>query len=324
MSFARLTIALALIAASTCSIAQSWTPKKNVELVVSTSPGGSNDKTARLLERIIVRNKLMDSTLTIVNKIGAGGSIAGAYINQRPGDAHYLFIGTPNLISMPLLGQSTSSYQDFTPIASLINDYVLLAVNTGSSIRNGKDLRERLRANPQSVAIGFSSALGNHHHITTGLVTKAVGGDVRALKLVVFKGSSDAITALLGGHIDAVSTSPANAHAHVAAGTMRVIGIAAPQRIGGALAGTPTWREQGVDVVYGSWRAVMGPRKLAAGQIAYWENVLRKVTETAEWKVDLETNFWSSYFETGAQLKKDLDREYAETRSVMTEIGLTK
>jgi putative tricarboxylic transport membrane protein len=68
----------------------------------------------------------------------------------------------------------------------------------------------------------------------------------------------------------------------------------------------------------------MGPRKLAAGQIAYWENVLRKVTETAEWKMDLETNFWSSYFETGAQLKKDLDREYAETRSVMTEIGLTK
>jgi putative tricarboxylic transport membrane protein len=317
-------IATVLGGASACVSAQAWTPQKNIELVVSTSPGGSNDKTARLLERIIVRNKLVDSTLSIVNKVGAGGSVAGAYINQRPGDAHHLFIATPNLISMHILGQSASSHHDFTPVASLLNDYVLLAVNVNSPIKTGKDLVEKLKASSQSVTIGFASALGNHHHITTGLVTKAVGGDVRGLKLVVFKGSAEAITALLGGHIDVVSTSPANAHAHVSSGRMRVLGVASPLRLSGALGSTPTWREQGVDVVYGSWRAVMGPRKLTPAQVTYWENVLRKVTENPEWKADLETNFWSSYFETGAQFRKDLDREYAETKSVMTEIGLIK
>ena len=320
----RALIALALSAASAGSAAQAWSPQKNVELIVSTAPGGTNDKTARLLQRIIVENKLIGSTLTVVNKPGAGGTVTNAYVNQHPGDPHYLFIGTPNLISQPILGASGSSYGDFTPVASLFNDYVVMVVNAGSSMRSGNDLIERLKTKPQSMAIGFASALGNHHHITTGLVTKAVGGNVRALKLVVFKGSADAITALLGGHIDVVSTSAVNTVAHVAAGKMRVVGVAAPQRFGGALAGVPTWKEQGADVVYGSWRAIMGPKSLSQAQVAYWESVLRKVIESAEWKADLDANYWSSYFFTGAQLRKNLDREYGETKSVMADIGLIK
>jgi putative tricarboxylic transport membrane protein len=141
---------------------------------------------------------------------------------------------------------------------------------------------------------------------------------------VVFKGSADAVTALLGGHIDVVSTGAVNAAGHVAAGKMRVIGVAAPQRFGGALAPAPTWKEQGADVVYGSWRAIMAPKGLSPAQVAYWEGVLRKVSESAEWKADLEANYWSSYFVTGAQLRKNLDREYAETKSVMADIGLIK
>lgn len=315
---------LALAAASAGAAAQAWSPQRNVELIVSTAPGGSNYKTARLLERIIVDNKMLGSTLAVVNKPGAGGAVTNAYVSQYPGNPHYLFIGTPNLISQHILGVSAASYKDFTPVVSLFNDYVVLAVNAGSSIKSGKDLIERLKTKPDGLTIGFASALGNHHHIAAGLLTKAAGGNVRGLKLVVFKGSADAIVALLGGHIDVVSTGAVNTVAHVAAGKMRVVGVAAPQRLGGALAGVPTWKEQGADVVYGSWRALVGPRGLTAAHVTYWSGVLRKVTETAEWKADLESNYWSSYFLAGAQFTKDLDKEYAETRSLMVEIGLIK
>lgn len=324
MKLPRWMVALALCAASAGSAAQAWTPQKNVELIVSTAPGGSNYKTARVLERIIVDNKLLSSTLAVVNKPGAGGAVTNAYVNQHPGDPHYLFIGTPNLISQHILGVSASSYNDFTPVVSLFNDYVVMAVNANSAIKSGKDLIERLKTNPQSLTIGFASALGNHHHISAGLLTKAAGGNVRALKLVVFKGSADAIIALLGGHIDVVSTGAVNAVAHVAAGKMRVIGVAAPQRFSGPLADAPTWKEHGADVVYGSWRALVGPRGLSPAHVTYWENVLRKVTETAAWKADLESNYWSSYFFTGQQFRKNLDKEYAETKSVMADIGLIK
>jgi putative tricarboxylic transport membrane protein len=222
------------------------------------------------------------------------------------------------------MGRSTVGYTDFTPIISLWNDYVVFGVTAGSPIKSGKDLVERFKNNPQSVAIGFASALGNHHHTTAGLLMKAIGGNVRDLKVVVFKGASEAVPAVLGGHIDLVSTSAVNVRGHVAAGKIRLLGVAAPQRFGGALANVPTWKEQGFDVVYGSWRAILGPKGLSAAEVAYWENAVRKATETPEWKKDLETNYWSSYVLTGAQLKKALDKEYADMKAVLSEIGLAK
>jgi putative tricarboxylic transport membrane protein len=304
--------------------AQEWKPEKNVELVVTTSPGGSNDRTARALERIFTAHKLVSSSVTVVNKPGGGGAIAYAYVNQRPADGHTLLLVSPTLLSGTIMGRSTVGYIDFTPIISLWNDYVVFGVTAGSPIKSGKDLVERFKSNPQSVAIGFASALGNHHHTTAGLLMKAIGGNVRDLKVVVFKGASEAVPAVLGGHIDLVSTSAVNVQGHVAAGKIRLLGVAAPQRFGGALANVPTWKEQGFDVVYGSWRAILGPKGLSAAEVAYWENAIRKATGTPEWKKDLETNYWSSYVLTGAQLKKALDKEYADMKAVLSEIGLAK
>ena len=78
--------------------------------------------------------------------------------------------------------------------------------------------------------------------------------------MVAFKGSAEAITTLLGGHIDLVTTAAGNVAAHVASGKLRVVAVAAPQRLVGAMAAVPTWKEQGVDLVLGGWRAIMGRR----------------------------------------------------------------
>ena len=309
---------------SSFTAAQEWKPQKNVEIVVTTSPGGSNDATARELERILTAHKLVTSSVTVVNKPGGGGGIAYAYVNQRPGDAHTLLLASGTLLSATIMGRSQVGYTDFTPLVSLWNDYVVFGVTAGSPIRTGNDLVARLRKDPQSVTIGFASAFGNHHHTTAGLLMKAIGGNARDLKVVVFKGASEAVPAVLGGHIDLVSTSAVNVQGHIASGKIRLLGVAAPQRFGGALANVPTWQEQGFDVIYGSWRAIMGPKGLSAAQVAYWENAVRKATETAEWKKDLETNYWSSYVLTGAQLRKALDKEYADMKAVLSEIGLAK
>src|SRR5918999_5195611 len=79
--------------------AQSWVPQKNVELVVPNPPGGSNDKTARTVERILVSNKLIPSTLTVVNRAGAGGTLAYTYVQQHAGDPHYLVVAGPPFLS---------------------------------------------------------------------------------------------------------------------------------------------------------------------------------------------------------------------------------
>ena len=96
---------------------------------------------------------------------------------------------------------------------------------------------------------------------------KAVGGNARDLKVVVFKGSAEAIPALLGGHIELGVFGAVNVVPHVSSGRMRILGVAAPQRLSGPLATAPTWRELGVNVVTGSWRGVFAPKNLTAPQV---------------------------------------------------------
>lgn len=323
MRLERTLIALALLGFPATGWTQGWSPQRNVEIVVGFVAGGAADKTARTLERLVVANKLLNSTVTVVNKPGGGGSIAYTYVSQRPGDGHTLMIASPPLLTNHITGSSPLNYTDFTPIASLLNEYDVFAVNAASPFRTGEDLIERLKKDPKSVTIGFAS-IGSSGHIAAGLLNKAIGGTAKALKVVSFKGGAESITNLLGGHIDLAATVASVAAPHVATGRLRVVAVAAPRRLSGSLAAVPTWKEQGVDVVVGRWRAIMGPKGMSAAQIAYWESALKKVTETAEWKTDLEKNFWSDDFVTGAQFRRDLDKDYADTKAVLVDLGLAK
>jgi putative tricarboxylic transport membrane protein len=304
--------------------AQSWVPQKNVEIVVGSAPGGSNDKTARTVERILQQLKLVPTSITVNNKPGGGSNIAFTYVQQHARDPHYLMVGTPSLLTNHITGLSKLHYDDYTPIASLLNDYVVFAVNASAPIRNGRDLIERLKKDPKSVSIGFATVLGSHNHIAAGLLAKAVGINARDLKVIAHKGSADAITNLLGGHIDLVTTAAGNIAGHVAAGKIRVLGIAADKRMPGALADVPTWKEQGVNLVFGGWRGIMAPKGLTPQQTAYWEGALKKVTETPEWKADLQKNYWSDDFVAGEAFRKELDKDYAAMKAVLGDIGLAK
>jgi putative tricarboxylic transport membrane protein len=323
MSFYRI-LGVGLFALSVSVQAQGWSPQRNVEIVVGSAPGGSNDKTARAVERALVDKKLVPTSITVVNRPGGGSSIAFTYVSQKQGDPHTLLVGTTALLTNHITGRSKIHHGDFTPIASLFNDYVVFAVNANSSIKDGKDLIARLKKDPQSVAIGFATALGSHNHIAAGLLMKSIGGNAKDLKAVAYKGSAEAITNLLGGHIDLVTTAAGNAAPHVANGNMRVVAVAGPRRFGGTLANVPTWNELGVKLVYGGFRGIVGPKGLTAPQVAFWEGALRKATEAPEWQADLEKNYWSNDFLTGKEFRKDLDETYEAMKSVLVDLGLAK
>jgi putative tricarboxylic transport membrane protein len=326
MLFRNTVVAVALAGAAGVCAAQgaAWSPQKNVEIVVGSAPGGSNDKTARAVEHALVQHKLVPTSVTVVNRPGGGSSIAFTYVQQRAGDPHTLLVGTTALLTNHITGRSKIHHTDFTPIAQLFNDYVVFAVNAASSIKDGKDLIARLKKDPQSVSIGFATALGSHNHLAAGLLIKRVGGNARDLKVVAYKGSAEAITSLLGGHIDVVTTAGGNAAPHVAAGRMRVVAAAAPQRFGDALADVPTWKELGVDLVYGGFRGIVAPQGLTPQQAAYWEGALRKATERPEWQEDLRKNYWTNVFLTGKAFAKELDEDYAAMKSVLVDLGLAK
>ena len=319
-----LSMMLAVIASPAGSAALEWKPEKNVDIIVGTGPGGGQDKSARTLQRILQEKRLIAVAATVVNKPGGGGAVGWTYLNQHAGDAHYLEVGNPTLLTNQIVGRSALSYADVTPIAMLFSESVAFSVREESPIKSGRDLIERLRKDAGSVSVSVGSSLGSTNHIAIAAVAKASGGDPRRLKAVVFQGGGEAITALLGGHVDLIASAANNVVGHVAAGKLRVIAVAAPQRLGGSLAVVPTWREQGVDTVVTNWRMVAGAKSMTQPQLAYWEGVFARLVDTDEWKKDLEQNVFENTFMTSQKTSDYLKSQYHSFKAALAEVGMAK
>jgi putative tricarboxylic transport membrane protein len=233
-------------------------------------------------------------------------------------------IGTTTLLTSQITGRSAVSYNDITPLAMLLAESVALSVRQESPLLTGKDLVERLRKDASSVSASIGSSVGGPNHIAFALIAKAAGGDVKKLKTVVFQGGGEAITATLGGHVDLISSAANNVIPHLAAGKMRVLGIAAPQRLGGVFANVPTWREQGIDVHLSNWRMLAGPKGLTAAQIAFWDGVLAKLVKTDEWKRDLDNNVFENTFMDSDPTRRYLNTEFEKFHAALSEVGLAK
>jgi putative tricarboxylic transport membrane protein len=304
--------------------AQAWQPDKPIEIVVPTTPGGGIDRTARLLQKIIQENALAGVSVIVTNKPGAGGAVSLVYLNQHAVDGHVVAINSPNLIANDLNGRGSVKYRDVTPIANLFSEYTLIAVRADSPIKTGSDFINQLRKDPQSLAVSTPTTLGSVNHLAFALLGKAAGVDPRKLKAVVMGSGGDAVTALLGGHIDAHAGSMSSVVRLVQDGRVRVIGIFAPKRMSGPYAGTPTWTEQGYKALMDTWRGVIGPKGMTAAQIAWWDGVLAKVVATPTWKEALEQNTWVANYLNSAQTRKQFDEEYADYRTILGDLGMIK
>ena len=314
----------ALISASGLANAQTWKPTRPVALVVGATPGGSLDLTARLLQRILDQQKLVGYPVVVLNKPGAGQGLAWEYLQDRGNDGHAIALGGPNLASNPIMGTHMIGYRDVTTIALLFDDYTALVVRAESPLKSMREVAERLRKDPGALTIGVGPALGGGAHIGAVVGLKAAGVHIPGVRFVVYKSAGEAMTAVIGGEIDIAAGTVANYPPQLAAGRIRVIGITAPQRLGGVMAVAPTLKEQGIDGVFTTWRSVVGPKAMAREQVAYWEATLANVIKTDDWQKDLERNFWTSNFMTGATVRRYIEEQGKLFREIFSELGMNK
>ena len=304
--------------------AQDWKPERTVEYVVPAGPGAALDTAARQIKELIDRHQLMPTTMIVTNKPGGAGMVAMGALQGKVGDAHMLVTLTHSSINNKLVGEVALGYEDFTPLAILFDEFITVAVRADSPIRNGRDLVDTLRKNPQALSIGVATSIGNHIHTAIAKPLKVAGVNIARLTVVPFKSSAESMNNLLGGHLDVVSASAVNVVPLMKAGKIRVIAVAAAERLGGELAEVPTWREQGVDAVYSSSQGLLGARGLSAAQVRYWEGVLQRVTQLPEWGAFLARNHWKPRFMGPAEATRYLDAESASARLLLGELGLLK
>jgi putative tricarboxylic transport membrane protein len=315
--------ALCLPAWCVPAVAQGWQPDRNVEVVVGTAAGGSLDAGARLMQLLWQQKRLAPTPAAVMNRPGAGGTLALVYLNQHPADGHYVAVVSNPLLTNHITGGSTITYRDVTPLALLFDEYIAFAVRPGTPIASGRDLVERLGKDPASVSVALFG-IGSANHVALSVAAKSAGADIRKLKVVTFPSIANAVPALLGGHVDVVVAPVSNLVPHAAANSLRIIAVAAPRRLGGPVASAPTWREQGVDAVVSSWRGVVGPRGLTPAQVAYWERLLEATTQTEEWRTELDRNQQDNAFRRPAEFQKYLAEQHARLSSILGELGLAK
>jgi putative tricarboxylic transport membrane protein len=142
-------------------------------------------------------------------------------------------------------------------------------------------------------------------------------------RLVAFTSTGEAITALLGGHVDVLSGGTVQIAPHVASGRMRVLAVSSPKRMSGVLASAPTWPEQGYKGALENWRGVLGAKGITAAQIAYWDGVFGKIAASADFKEQADKNQWEISYKNSTETAKFFASEYADLKSVMDFLGLT-
>lgn len=304
--------------------AQTWKPEKPVEIVIGTSPGGPQDRTGRTIQRILQEQKLVATPVNVVNKAGGGGAIGLSYVNQHPGDGHFLMVNSLTLITNHLTGKTSMAYTDFTPIAVVGVEYVGAFVLADSPVKSGGDLVDRLKQDPSSLSISIGTTYGNATHLSFALAMRAAGVDIRKMRTVVFNSGGDAMTALLGGHVQVMSSAPSTLLQHLKAGKVRALAIGAPKRLAGNFSGIPTWKELGVDSTFELWRGLLGPKGMSRAQVQFWDETLGRLVQTGEWTKQLAQFDMEDVYRNSADTARYWKAEQAEVKAVLTELGLVK
>jgi putative tricarboxylic transport membrane protein len=306
------------------SLAQeSWKPNRPITLIAPNAPGGTSDRTARDIQRLFQKYKLVDVPVNVVNRPGGSGTIALNQLHSQPGDPHVLLLATGTTSSNYITGLASYNHTDFTPLAQLLADNYGVNVAADSSIRSALDMLDRLKKSPDSLSFGVSGVGGSNY---TSLVSalKKGGVEFKRVKVVSFAGGGQTSMALLGTHVDAINTGLSNMVEHLRQGKMRTLAITGPRRMGAPFADVPTWKELGVDVTMMGWRGIMGAKGITPQQVAYWDGVFRRLAQTEDWKTDLQNNYWENIYAGAPETKRRMDAEYVELKQILTELGMAK
>ncbi|GHE19796.1 Bug family tripartite tricarboxylate transporter substrate binding protein [Halomonas urumqiensis] len=322
---AALFVPLAAIAGFSASAqAQDWTPTRNVEFVAPANPGGGWDTLARTASRVIQEEGLSESSFATINVPGGGGAVAWAQIARDEGNPHKLFATSPPIILVPLAGTSRYDHNDFTPIARLITDYAIVLVPADSEYQTLGDLFEALKAD-SSLSIGGGSAPGSMDHIAMAGAADAAGLEAASVNYIPFSGGGEAMTNLMGGHVEAVIGGAGEAVGQLGEGSeLRALGVSSEERLGGELADIPTFQEQGVDYTFDIWRGVMGAPGMPAEAVAYYEDLFARMLETEGWQEARDQLGWIDAYQDSETFGAFLDAQEEQFSGVLSELGLIR
>jgi putative tricarboxylic transport membrane protein len=317
--------AFAAIALANAPATAAWEPSKPVEIVVAAGAGGASDQMARMIQAAIQKHNLMKQPMVVSLKGGASGAEALMYMKSSDGDPNRLLLAYSLIYMLPLSAKIPFNWRDLSPIAVTAMDEFVLWDNTELPYKNVKEFVDAAKASPQPFKMGGTGSK-REDHILTVFMEKKTGAKFAYLP---YKSGGEAATQLVGNHTASNVNNPSENLEVWRAGQVRALCVFDKERIAYKSKVTdkqswndiPTCKEEGLDVQYLMLRAFFLPRKVTPEQSAYYVDLLKKVSETPEYKDYMEKQALKPIFLTGKDMLNFLEEDDKLNSNLMNEAG---
>jgi len=308
--------ALAVLAPA---FAQGFKPTRPIEAVVHTGPGGGSDVLARAVALMLEKEKLLPVRMQVVNETGGNGAVAAAYLAEKKGDPNTIGFFTGVWLNNPLTSaEAKVTLKDLTPVARLVLEPAVIAVKADAPYKTFPDFIAAAKQSPGQLKQSGGSVT-SRDNVVRQLLQKHTGA---RWAFISFPGGGERIAALLGGHVNMMVIEPAEAGEHIRAGNMRVLAQVSDRRLP-AFPDVPTLKEAGFDVPsVPQVRGVVAPPAIPRENVAYWEEVFRKLTKTDSWRKFLADNQFEDGYQNAAELTKFYDEFTDRMRGILQEAGV--
>jgi putative tricarboxylic transport membrane protein len=284
-----------LIAASAASIALStggalaqsdWKPTRDVELVIPFGVGGGSDLIARVVGKVIVEDKLIPTNLVLNNRPGGGGAVGIGYVAaSKRKDPHTLILVNGSTQITPIMNPQAKTLTEVQPVMNFMLDDFLLFVKGDSKYKTLDEFVADVKAKPDKT-FNFATG-GTTDQMAITIFSRALGKQINPVN---FNSGGEALTALLGGHVDGVLGNPLEFMGHLQSGAVRALGVFRDDRFK-AFPDVPTVKESGVNAPnFQMWRGVGVPKDTDPAAVKYWEAVMAKVAASPAFKKYIADN----------------------------------
>ena len=319
MTLLRYFLGAALCAAVQVGSAQTF-PERPIQLIVGFPPGGGVDIVARQLAETL--SDSLGQRVVVENRAGAAGNIAMEYVARAKPDGYTLLMGnlgmlTANPVLYPKLSFDAS--KDFAPVARVVVTPLLAAVPVSLPAQNVQQLIAMAKAKPNEMSFG-SGGNGNINHLAGELLKLQTGTQI---KHVPYKGSAQALTDLMGGHIQLVIDGFNVVQPSVASGKARAIAITSDTR-SPAMPQVPTMKEAGLGdlVVYG-WQGVLAPASTPSAIIEKLTQEVARALANPALKARLSGQGTEPSYLNPAQFRSYITGEHARWANVISSAKIT-
>ncbi|MCB1384613.1 MAG: tripartite tricarboxylate transporter substrate binding protein [Nitratireductor sp.] len=290
-------------------------PERPIQIIVPYSAGGSTDLGLRVVADAIER-KFDGVTVVIRNQPGGGGGIGtSAAVHARP-DGYTLGAGAQGPIAiLPHVGGADYTIDDVEFIGLFARSLQLMVACKDAPFTDYDSFIAYSR--DKAPQIGNSGA-GGANHVSAEAFGKAAGIKIESIP---FGGSSEARTACIGGHIQAMVASPAEAKAASDSGQMTPLFVMEDERID-LFPDTPTAVEKGVDFTWSSYKGLIGPKGIAEPDLAWLREAVKQIAEDPDFIAKMTEAGEFVTYEDGAAFEKRARKDSDMAHAVLEELGL--